>query len=193
MGLVYMRHAHTDWNGPPARVQGQRDPGLSVAGRTAAKALGANMPRPDRIIRSPARRCGETVDALFGNAPPPVAEDARLWEISLGCFEGRLVEEIAREEPEAWRAWKHLPSTARPGGGETLDEVAQRVFAALADAFDSLGLMKTSWSSAMACRCASLPVCAMAGLWIVSGMSPWRIWIELNSRKFHGCDERRHS
>lgn len=139
MGLVYMRHAHTDWNGPPARVQGQRDPGLSVAGRTAAKALGANMPRPDRIIRSPARRCGETVDALFGNAPPPVAEDARLWEISLGCFEGRLVEEIAREEPEAWRAWKQLPSTARPGGGETLDEVAQRVFAALADAFDSLG------------------------------------------------------
>ena len=42
MGLVLMRHAHTDWNGPPARVQGQRDPGLSmVAGRTAAEALGA--------------------------------------------------------------------------------------------------------------------------------------------------------
>ena len=96
------------------------------------------MPRPDRIIRSPARRCRETVDALFGAAPPPVAEDARLWEISLGSFEGRLVEDIAREEPEAWRAWKQQPSTARPGGGETLDEMAQRVFAALDETFDSM-------------------------------------------------------
>lgn len=138
MGLVLMRHAHTDWNGPPARVQGQRDPGLSVAGRTAAKALGADMPRPDRIIRSPARRCGQTVDALFGDAPPPVAEDVRLWEISLGCFEGRLVEDIEREEPEAWRAWKLQPSTARPGGGETLDELAQRVFAALGETLDRM-------------------------------------------------------
>ena len=141
MGLVFMRHAHTDWNGPPARVQGQRDPGLSDAGRRAAKELGQTLARPDRVIRSPARRCRETVDELFGNAPPPVAVDARLWEISLGNFEGRLTEDIAREEPEAWRAWKRQPSTARPGGGETLDELAQRVFAALDE---TLGCMEAN-------------------------------------------------
>ena len=138
MGLVPMRHAHTDWNGPPARVQGQRDPGLSMVGRMAAEALGPTLPRPDRIIRSPARRCRETVDALFGAALPPVTEDAHLWEISLGSFEGRLAEDIAREEPEAWRAWRQQPSTARPGGGETLDELAHRVFAALDETFGSM-------------------------------------------------------
>ena len=139
MGLVLMRHAHTDWNGPPARVQGQRDPGLSDAGRIAAKELGRTLARPDRVIRSPARRCRETVDALFGEALPPVTEDARLWEISLGSFEGRLVSEIEREDREAWRAWRQQPSTVRPGGGETLRELAQRVFAALADATDGMG------------------------------------------------------
>ncbi len=138
MGLVLMRHAHTDWNGPPARVQGQRDPGLSDAGRIAAKEMGRTLARPDRVIRSPARRCRETVDALFGNRPPPVTEDARLWEISLGSFEGRLAADIAREEPEAWRAWKERPSTARPGGGEMLDELARRVFAALGETLDRM-------------------------------------------------------
>ena len=131
MGLVLMRHAHSAWNGPPARIQGRRDPGLSGAGRMAAEALGRTLPRPDRIVRSLARRCRETVDALFDGTPPPVAEDARLWEISLGRFEGRLAEDVAREEPEAWQAWRQQPSRARPGGGETLDELAQRVFVAL--------------------------------------------------------------
>ncbi len=135
MGLVLMRHAHSAWNGPPARIQGRRDPGLSDTGRMAAEALGPIMPRPDRIIRSPARRCRETVDALYGGAPPPVSEDARLWEISLGRFEGRLAEDVAREEPAAWQAWRQQPSKARPGGGETLDELAHRVFAALDETF----------------------------------------------------------
>ena len=138
MALVLMRHAHSTWNGPPARIQGRRDPGLSDAGRIAAEALAPTLPRPDRIVRSPARRCRETVDALFGDTPPPVAEDARLWEISLGSFEGRLADDVAREEPEAWRAWKQQPSTARPGGGETLNDLAQRVFAALGETFENM-------------------------------------------------------
>ncbi len=138
MGLVFIRHAHTDWNGPPVRVQGQRDPGLSVAGWAAAQALGTTLPRPDRIVRSPARRCRETVHGLFGDSPPPVTEDDRLWEISLGRFEGRLADEIFREEPTAWRAWKEQPTTVRPGGGETLEEVTRRVLAALDDTFESM-------------------------------------------------------
>ncbi|MEX2648741.1 MAG: histidine phosphatase family protein [Alphaproteobacteria bacterium] len=133
MPLWLLRHAHTEWNGPPRRLQGRTDIGLSEQGRRAAAALGGHMARPDRIVASPARRCRETIEALFGPAVPPLAADARLWEIDLGRFSGLTEDEAAHHYPDEWRHWRTDAANARPGGGETLAEMQARVAAAIDD------------------------------------------------------------
>jgi broad specificity phosphatase PhoE len=127
MPIVLVRHAHTDWNGPPRRFQGRADVGLSQRGAREAAALGRRLPRPDRIISSPARRCRETMAALLGEVPDEVTIEPGLWEIDNGSFAGKIEREVAAAEPELWQAWCATPSRVRPGGGETLAEMQQRV------------------------------------------------------------------
>jgi probable phosphoglycerate mutase len=129
MPLWLLRHAHTEWNGPPRRLQGRTDIGLSEEGRRAARELGSSLPRPHRVVASPARRCRETIAALFGADPPPEVFDSRLWEIDLGYFAGLTEAEAAEAYPAEWRAWLRRPSAVRPGGGETLAEMQARVLA----------------------------------------------------------------
>ena len=130
--LYLIRHGHTVWNGPPLRFQGQMDSSLSEDGRAEATALGKRMPyRPDRIVSSPALRCRQTVECLFGR--PPDAIEPRCIEIGLGWFEGRLATEVAEQDPDAVRTWQEAPWTGAPWGGESLEELQERVVAGVSD------------------------------------------------------------
>ncbi len=143
MPLWLLRHAHTDWNGPPRRLQGRTDIGISDLGWAEATALGRSIGRPDRIVTSPARRCLETIAAMFGDCAPKPRTDARLWEIDLGSFTGLSEDEAAQYDGMAWREWLATPGRVRPGGGESLSEMQFRVaaaVAALASAIDDRGL-----------------------------------------------------
>lgn len=131
--LYLIRHGHTTWNGPPARMQGNKgDSQLSERGRAEATALGPAMPAFDRIVSSPLTRCLQTVDCLFGRAPD--ATDPRLAEIDVGSFTGRYASEIRETEPEAWRVWRAMADDGRIGGdGETIAELQQRFLAGVRD------------------------------------------------------------
>jgi broad specificity phosphatase PhoE len=129
---VYLiRHGHTVWNGPPHRIQGPYHSDLSATGMAAARELGKQLRQPDRIVSSPADRCLQTVDCLFGREPDAIEE--RLVEIHLGWFCGLLATEVAERDPDAWYAWRHTPARTRPGDGETLEELQQRSVAGLND------------------------------------------------------------
>ena len=134
--LYFIRHAHTEWNGPPVRIQGQADSNLSSRDRQEATRLGQLLARPDRIVSSPAARCLQTVDCLFQR--PADETDRRLLEIDLGWYSGLLTSEIEARDPEGWRTWRTLPAEIRVGGGETLAEVQQRVVQASDEIFDAL-------------------------------------------------------
>ena len=130
--LYLIRHGHTDWNGPPLRFQDQMDSTLSEDGRNEAIALGKRMPyQPDRIVSSPALRCRQTVDCLFGRAPDAI--EPRCIEISLGWFEGLLAAEVAEQDPDAIRTWQEAPWRGAPWGGESLEELQERVVAGVSD------------------------------------------------------------
>lgn len=131
MPLTLIRHAHTDWNGPPKRFQGRADIGLSRRGKEEARSFGLALSPPDRIISSPARRCVETVAGLFGDESPPVTLEPRLWEIDTGRFTGMLEDEISEEDPKFWRLWRTTPSQTRFGSAETLSGLQRRTLAAL--------------------------------------------------------------
>jgi broad specificity phosphatase PhoE len=134
--LFLIRHGHTVWNGPPHRIQGQFESDLSETGQSAARELGAQLNAPNRIVSSPAARCLQTVDCLFGREPD--ATDASLLEINLGWFCGLLATEVAERDPDAWHGWRHTPARIRPGEGETLEELQSRFVAAVRDIHDAM-------------------------------------------------------
>jgi broad specificity phosphatase PhoE len=57
--------------------------------------------------------------------------DERLAESRRGSWEGRLLEDIAREEPEAWAGWTRGGDAFRFPGGESLAEHQRRAVAAM--------------------------------------------------------------
>ena len=89
-------------------------------------ALRASLPDDAPVFSSPLRRCA-ALARLLSSRP---SFDARLAEMDFGAWEQRSWNAIPRAEVDAW-ADDLLEY--RPGGGETIMEVAQRVNAAMDD------------------------------------------------------------
>jgi len=133
--IVLARHGETDDNLPPLRFQGRRDTPLNATGRRQAAALAERLRgEPFAAIYTSnllrARATADAVGSVLGLEP---IVDARLAEGARGRWEGRLMEDVAREEPEAYDAWRRAGGGWRFPGGESLSEHHDRVLAALAD------------------------------------------------------------
>jgi len=86
-------------------------------------------------------------------------------EIAHGEWEGRLASEIREAYPELQRAWREAPNTVRLPGGETLQEVQERTWAAFSRACAGLGEDKNllvvshdGANRALLCRVLGLPL-----------------------------------
>ena len=131
--ILLARHGETDDNRHPIRIQGHREVPLNAKGREQAHALAraAADARVTALWASTllrARQTAEVVATALGIEP---AFDARLAETYRGAWEGRLAEDIAREEPDAFGAWLGPDPDFRFPGGESLVEQQRRVLAAL--------------------------------------------------------------
>lgn len=134
-GILLARHGETDDNREPIRVQGFRDTPLNATGRRQAAALGAQLAGAGIASLwasdlSRARVTAEIAGRALGLEPQL---DPRLREAHRGRWEGHLFVDIAREEPELYRAWRAAGPEFRFPGGESLLEQQQRVLAALHD------------------------------------------------------------
>ena len=132
--ILLARHGETDDNVPPARVQGWIDTPLNDAGRAQAHELAEAV--RDRglaaVHSSHLARARETAAIVAAELGLEVVVDERLAESHRGSWEGRLLEDIEREEPELWAGWRRGGDFRFPGG-ESLGEHAERVKAAIAD------------------------------------------------------------
>ena len=133
--ILLARHGETDHNLPPQRVQGWIDIELNERGREQARTLadavvGEGMAA---VYSSHLVRASETAEIVASSLGLLVTVDQRLAESNRGTWEGRLMEDIEREEPEAWAAWRRGGDGFRFPGGESLREHADRVAAALDD------------------------------------------------------------
>lgn len=107
---------------------GDLDPPLLESGRAqaeriarAAKRLGVSA-----LYCSPKVRARMTVEPVArACALDPIVDDG-LREISYGTWEGRFEEEIRRDEPEAYGAWRMDPALVSPPGGESAFAIAAR-------------------------------------------------------------------
>ena len=136
-GLLLARHGQTDDNIEPIRAQGFRDTPLNELGREQARALAARVAESGLQLGSlwcsdlsRAAETARTVGDRIGLEPRP---DPRLREGNRGDWEGRLFIDIARDDPEGYAAWMRAGAGFRFPGGESLQEHADRVWAALED------------------------------------------------------------
>lgn len=125
--LTLIRHGLTEWN-VQRRFQGQADPPLTEAGRKQARRLArllSRYPQVGGVVASPLRRARETAELAFPGRD--VATDPRLMELDFGRFAGRTADENARDP--AWQAWTQDSFGNRTPGGESYQELRERVVA----------------------------------------------------------------
>lgn len=98
------------------------DEPLDARGAAWAAQYRGRLSRVTRAWCSPARSCGQTAAALgLETQPEPLLRD---WD--LGRWQGRALDDVAAQEPEAVGSWLADP-VGSPHGGEALTELITRV------------------------------------------------------------------
>jgi broad specificity phosphatase PhoE len=131
--LVLIRHGETDWN-VEGRYQGQADPPLNAKGMAQAAELAgrlAKLPRLDIIYSSPLLRASQTAEVVADKLGGPLHLESRFMEIHQGDWQTRLRSEIEGLYPELFKSWETTPWEVCPPQGETLQQVQERVYAAI--------------------------------------------------------------
>lgn len=135
MTVLLARHGETDDNREPIRIQGSRDTPLNQAGRAQAAALAGRV-AADGVASlwcSHLQRARETAEIVGERIGLEPRIDPRLAEGHRGRLEGRLWQDVAREEPDVYAAWRAAGEEFRFPEGESLREHADRVAAALTE------------------------------------------------------------
>jgi glucosyl-3-phosphoglycerate phosphatase len=132
--IVLWRHGRTEWNAT-GRFQGQTDIDLDEIGRAQAWESARRLAalEPDLLISSDLRRTRDTMAALAEITGKPIQLDERLRETFAGEWQGLTGAEIASRYPEEYKAWRAGDPLLKVGGGETRQDVAERMAAAVRD------------------------------------------------------------
>jgi len=167
MRILLVRHGETTWN-TEGRHQGQTcDVPLSEAGLAQGQALAIRLQGQPvhRAVASPLLRARQTAEIALGERKEILRLDDKFMEISHGEWEGRLASEIRASHPEAQKAWRESPHTARLPGGESFQEVQDRAWEAFTHATEGLREEETlllvshdGVNRALTCRILGLPL-----------------------------------
>ncbi|QOY95174.1 histidine phosphatase family protein [Massilia sp. UMI-21] len=122
MRLILVRHPQPDIAAGICYGKTDVPASAEALAQVAASLRAAGLPGALPVHASPLARCA----ALARELGAPVSLDARLAEMDFGAWEMRPWDAIPRAEVEAWAA--DLLGF-RPGGGDTVREVAHRVAA----------------------------------------------------------------
>ncbi|APG48294.1 histidine phosphatase family protein [Phaeobacter porticola] len=122
--LALLRHGHTHWN-RAGRIQGRSDIELDAAARSelAAQTLPAPWDCAD-LWSSPLKRAAETAQLIAGHAPLAAPE---LIEMNWGDWEGQLGVDLKADPSSGFRDIEHWGWDYRPPGGESPQEVWDRI------------------------------------------------------------------
>ena len=140
MRILLCRHGETPWNAE-GRYQGQIDIALSSTGEGQARALGERLRDLPitRAVASPLSRAFRTAQLALGPREGMLTTEEGLLEIAHGAWAGLLASEIAVEDGPRLRAWREAPESVQMPGGESLQQVLDRAWPALARACAGLG------------------------------------------------------
>jgi len=129
MRVYIARHVETTWN-LAGRYQGRRESAMSARGVrqgfALAEAFAGMHPHVQRIVASPLLRTRATAQFVADRLNLPVETDDGLLEIEHGTWNGRMRDEIEKNDPVAFRRWRERPADVSFVEGEALTDVLAR-------------------------------------------------------------------
>ncbi|POU04417.1 MULTISPECIES: 2,3-diphosphoglycerate-dependent phosphoglycerate mutase GpmB [Enterobacteriaceae] len=131
---VYLvRHGETQWNAE-RRIQGQSDSPLTAKGEQQAKQVAerAKALGITHVIASDLGRTQRTAEIIADLCGCEITLDARLRELDMGVLEKRPIESLTEEEEQWRRQLVNGTSDGRIPDGESMQELSDRMHAALA-------------------------------------------------------------
>jgi broad specificity phosphatase PhoE len=149
--LVLTRHGLTDRSTPEQHLGQRIDVSINDAGRRQAEALARRLAPVafDRVFTSPLFRARETAALLVRSVE--IEADPRLREMDYGAWEGRTYDQIAESDGDFRREWERSPDVLACPGGESGNDVAERVRGFLGDLLDE----HRSWHAKASFRAAT--------------------------------------
>jgi len=132
--LLVIRHGETAWNAEH-RIQGHLDIPLSPTGIVQASRLADRLADESiaAVYSSELARAWLTAQPLAERSGLNVLPEPRLRERSFGVFEGFTLDEISSQHPERFRRWRERDPTWVIDGGESGQQLIDRVMGALHD------------------------------------------------------------
>jgi probable phosphoglycerate mutase len=132
MSHVLIRSGETDFD-VEGRLQGTIDLPLTAHGRAEVDAAAEELRSiaVEVIYCSPGEPAFSTARVIgraLGIAVKPLKE---LDNMHFGLWQGMRLEEIRHKHPKVFRQWQETPSCVCPPEGETIEDVTERVIAAL--------------------------------------------------------------
>lgn len=130
MKCLWVRHGETEMN-RQSRYLGHTDVGLHENGRQQISALAEQLQslelNPAKIYASDLQRCVQTAQLLTTRFPCSVETTAALRELSFGEWELLTYDEIVQKNEEEVKKWHKDPLLVSPPGGESLQQLGERV------------------------------------------------------------------
>ena len=126
--MLLLRHGQTELS-RQRRYSGRGNPELTETGRAQADAAArylAGRGGVEAVVTSPLQRSYDTAAAAAKALGLEVSVDDDLIETDFGAWEGLTFREAAERDPDLHLQWLRNTSL-RPPGGESFDDVQQRV------------------------------------------------------------------
>ena len=128
--IIMVRHGQSESN-VKKTFTGQLDAQLTEDGREQARRMARYLDQYqiDKIYASSLQRAVETAQAIALRQNCPMEKRDELMEINSGLWQGLTFEEIAEKYPQTYGVWRTDIGKATPEGGETCEELYNRVTA----------------------------------------------------------------
>lgn len=130
--IVLVRPGATDFD-DQGRIKGSLDVPMSVQGRDQAKSLAQDLsPLPIRSVYSaPCQSALQTAALIAGPRDLKVKATEALRNVDHGLWHGKLIEEVRRNQPRAYRLGQDSPDAFCAPRGEPIHEARARVLKAI--------------------------------------------------------------
>ena len=129
-----VRHGETDWNAE-RRLQGHTDIDLNARGLAQAEQMARAIKRInlafDVLYTSDLQRAAKTAKAIEQLFATSAITNAELRERHLGALQGLTTDEAPQLEPDLWKSHLSRNITEELRGGESIQQFADRINAAL--------------------------------------------------------------
>jgi broad specificity phosphatase PhoE len=131
--IIYVRHGKPDFPHDRLYCDEREDPLLTDEGVRQAEAAAELLKGEavDAVYVSPMQRTRMTAQPIIAALQAPLHVDDQLKERPFGLWDGMYFDDIQRDFPDEFKAWKRDPVGFVPQGGETIHEHSDRISAAV--------------------------------------------------------------